>query len=130
MSNTKQVEIVRQVFNKEDFNNTVGTKFTQLINVEDPVFFDINLATQEDFWILYTKFFSLIPKYSDPDSSTPNTSTSHQYLVETSGAFIGFDPNRDEINLLLQEIAELREENLNVRQEIVEVIANLANNNI
>ena len=130
MSNIKQVEIVRQVFNKEDFNNTVDTKFTQLINVEDPVFFDINLATQEDFWILYTKYFSSIPKYSSPDSSTPNSTTSHQYLVETSGAFIGFDPNRDEINLLLQEIAELREENLNVRQEIVEVIANFANNNI
>ena len=128
MSNIKQVTIQKQVFDREAFNNTVGTEFTQLINPPDPNFFDVSLATIEDFWILYAKYFYEIPKYSDPSSSTPNLNTSHQYLVQTSGDFIGFDPNREEIDALLQEIADLREENLEVRQEIVEVIANFTNN--
>ena len=106
MDNSKQVQIVRQVFDREAFNNTIGTEFTQLLKPIDPSFFDINLATEEDFWILYNKFFYEIPKYSDPDSSSPSMQTSHQYL--------------------LKEIADLRAENLEVRQEMVEVINNFA----
>tara|TARA_R110000744_G_scaffold287132_1_gene398369 strand:+ start:1162 stop:1551 length:390 start_codon:yes stop_codon:yes gene_type:complete len=128
MNNLKQVSISRQVFDRESFNNTVGTEFTQLANVLDPSFYDVNLATIEDFWILYNKYFYEIPKFSNPDSSNPNIATSHQYLVETSGEFIGFDPNRAEIDSLLQEIADLRAENLEVRQEIVQVIADFASN--
>ena len=124
MDNSKQVQIVRQVFDREAFNETVSTEFTQLISPLDPSFFDINLATQEDFWILYNKYFYEIPKYSNPDSSSPSMQTSHQYLVETSGEFIDYDPNREEIEALLQEIADLRAENLEVRQEMVEVINN------
>jgi|TARA_R110000744_G_scaffold1457_3_gene5119 hypothetical protein len=128
MSNVKQVNIIRQVFDREAFNNTVPTEFTQLVNTPDPSFFDINLATQEDFWILYNKFFYAIPKFTSESSSNPNLENSHQYLAETSGGFIGLDPNRDEINALLEEIADLRTENLEVRQEIVEIIANFNDN--
>tara|TARA_B110000285_G_C14713719_1_gene418974 strand:- start:50 stop:445 length:396 start_codon:yes stop_codon:yes gene_type:complete len=128
MSNVKQVNIVRQVFDREAFNNTVSTEFTQLVDTPDPSFFNVNLATQEDFWILYNKFFYAIPKYSSESGSNPNLENSHQYLAETSGEFIGLDPNREEINALLQEISDLRTENLEVRQEIVEVIANFNDN--
>ena len=73
MNNLKQVSISRQVFDRESFNNTVGTEFTQLANVLDPSFYDVNLATIEDFWILYNKYFYEIPKFSNPDSSDPNS---------------------------------------------------------
>lgn len=110
----QNVDIKRKVFNKGEFNETVDTEFTQLVSEPDPSFFDINLATQSDFWILYDKFFYLIPKEGEINS--------HLYLVETSGEYINYRQNQEEIDALLEEIAELREENLEVRQQIASVI--------
>ena len=106
----QNVDIKRKVFNKGEFNETVDTEFTQLVSEPDPSFFDINLATQSDFWILYDKFFYLIPKEGEINS--------HLYLVETSGEYIDYRQNQEEIDALLAEIAELREENLEVRKQI------------
>lgn len=110
----QNVDIKRKVFNKGEFNETVDTEFTQLVSEPDPSFFDINLATQSDFWILYDKFFYLIPKEGEINS--------HLYLVETSGEYIDYRQNQEEIDALLAEIAELREENLEVRKQIASVI--------
>ena len=110
----QNVDIKRKVFNKGEFNETVDTEFTQLVSEPDPSFFDINLATQSDFWILYDKFFYLIPKEGEINS--------HLYLVETSGEYIDYRQNQEEIDALLDEIAELREENLEVRKQIASVI--------
>jgi len=114
MNNIQKVQISRQVFDKNKFNETIDTTFSQLVPTVDPSFFDINLATIGDFFTLYNKFFYLIPKEGDVNS--------HLYLVETSGAYINYTPNEEEIQALLEEIAELRIENLEVRQEIADVI--------
>ena len=50
-------QLKRQVFNKKEFNNTIDNKFTQLISQPDPSFYDINLASIDDFFSLYDKFF-------------------------------------------------------------------------
>lgn len=118
---SKNVNLKRTVFDKAKFNETVDTNFTQLQSELDPQFFDLSLATQEDFWNLYEKFFYEIPKLGDINS--------HEYLVKTSGEYIDYQPQKEEIEALLEEIAELRTENLEVRQEIAEVIANFNDNN-
>ena len=120
-NNNQNVQRVRQVFDKAKFKETVGTQFTQLVSPPDPQFFDTNLATIEDFFILYDKFFFEIPKEGDVNS--------HLYLVETSGEYINYQPNQEEIQALLEEIAELRTENLEVRQEIAQVIQDFTNQN-
>ncbi len=120
MTQKKNIKLEKQVFDKNAFNNTVDTDFTQLVSTEDPNFFDVNLATQEDFWILYTKFFLEIPKLGEINS--------HEYLAKTSGEYINFAPQQEEIEALLAEIAELRTENLEVRQEIAQVIQDFADN--
>tara|TARA_Y100000385_G_scaffold111271_1_gene115502 strand:- start:278 stop:826 length:549 start_codon:yes stop_codon:yes gene_type:complete len=98
----------RQVFDKDKFNETVDTNFTQLLTTPDPVFFDLDLATLKDFWLLYDKFFYDIPKLGDLES--------HEFLAKTSGEYAGADLIAAEIQALLDEIAELREENLELRQ--------------
>ncbi|MAR20611.1 MAG: hypothetical protein CMD25_00905 [Flavobacteriales bacterium] len=118
---SKNVNLKRTVFDKAKFNETVDTNFTQLQSELDPQFFDLSLATIEDFWSLYEKFFYEIPKEGDINS--------HEYLVKTSGEYIDYQPQREEIEALLEEIAELREENLEVRQEIADVVANFNENN-
>ena len=54
---SKQVKIQKTVFNKAAFNETVNTEFTQLVTTPDPSFFDINLATQNDFGFYMKSFF-------------------------------------------------------------------------
>ena len=118
---SKNVNLQRTVFDKAKFNETVNTDFTQLQSELDPQFFDLSLATIEDFWSLYEKFFYEIPKEGDINS--------HEYLVKTSGEYIDYQPQREEIEALLEEIVELRTENLEVRQEIADVIANFNESN-
>jgi hypothetical protein len=111
----KQAKLNRQVFDKSEFNDTFSTEFTQLVSTPDPSFFDVDLATQEDFFILYEKFFYEIPKEGDINS--------HTYLIQTSGEYVNFIPQQEEITALLQEISELRRENLELRQEFASSIS-------
>ena len=55
----REITFNRQVFNKSKFNDTVDTEFTQLIQTPDETFFDVNLATVEDF-LPYTEIYFLI----------------------------------------------------------------------
>ena len=114
MSTERQSILNRQVFDKNAFKDTINTEFTQLVNSQDPQFFSLDLATIGDFWQLYEKFFYEIPKLGDVNS--------HLYLVETSGAYIDFNPRQAEIDALLQEIADLRNENLELRQEFADAL--------
>jgi len=105
--------LTKEVFDKDSFNNTLDITFTQLglENQLDPNFFDVNLATQEDFWTLYEKFFYDIPKKGDVNS--------HEYLAKTSGEYANFEFIQEQIQALLDEIAEIREENVELRIENV-----------
>ena len=108
----------RQEFDKDKFNETVDTEFSQLITKPDPSFFDLNLATLKDFWLLYDKFFYDIPKLGNIES--------HEYLAKTSGEYANVDNISSEVQVLLDEIASLREENLELRQnEALNVTKNL-----
>jgi hypothetical protein len=104
------VDISKQVFSKDEFYNTVDTNFTQLVPQVPNVIFDVNLATLEDFFILYEKFFFEIPKEGNINS--------HRFLIQESGDYVGFDTNNEEIQALLEEINSLREENLSLIQDI------------
>ena len=104
-----KITLKAQRFNKKLFNETVNTEFTQLNNVIDPSFFDRDLATIDDFWYLYDKFFFIIPKLGLVES--------HEYLAKSSGEYAGYNQISQEIQALLDEIASLREENLQLIQE-------------
>ena len=108
------VNLNRQVFDKTKFNETVDTSFTQLVTQPDPTFFDLNLATVEDFFTLYEKFFFQIPKEGEVNS--------HTYLIKESSDYVGFQVNSEDIQALLDEIAQLRQENLLIRQEQIDIV--------
>jgi hypothetical protein len=108
------VNLNRQVFDKKKFDETVDTSFTQLVTQPDPTFFDLNLATVEDFFTLYEKFFFQIPKEGEINS--------HTYLIKESSDYVGFQANSEDIQALLDEIAQLRQENLLIRQEQIDIV--------
>ena len=100
----KKITLKAQRFDRDKFNETIDTSFSQLVNTPNPSFFDINLAELPDFWYLYEKFFYIIPKLGVTES--------HQYLAKTSAEYADFSTISDEIQALLDELAELRAENL------------------
>ena len=105
----KKITLKAQRFDKNKFNETVDTKFSQLVNVPNPSFFDRDLAVLDDFWYLYDKFFYIIPKLGEIES--------HEYLAKTSSEYADFATINTEIQALLDEIAELRKENLELIQD-------------
>ena len=102
----KKITFRKNVFNKEAFEETVDTNFTQLKSTPNPNFFDINMATMGDFFALYEKFFYQIPKLGETDS--------HEYLGKTSLEYAESTYVNEQIQELLDEIAALREENLRI----------------
>ncbi len=100
----KKITLKAQRFDRDKFNETIDTSFSQLIDTPNPSFFDRDLANLDDFWYLYEKFFYIIPKLGEIES--------HQYLAKTSAEYADFATISDEIQALLDEIDELRAENL------------------
>ena len=108
------------VFDKQAFNETIDTEFSELgnTNTPDPSFFDVDLATQQDFFTLYDKFFFDIPKEGDTNS--------HSYLVQTSGDYINFERDQAAFKELLDEIADLRGENVKLKTDKITLEVELA----
>lgn len=113
--NSERIVLSRDVFNRAAFNNTVDTNFSQLDQeAPDLSFFEPNLATVEDFFNIYENLFFQIPKYGENNS--------HQYLVVESTAYTGFIENQEQIDALLEEITDLREENLQLQLDIGQLL--------
>mgnify|MGYP003641610195 FL=1 len=115
LTDSTSVTLIRQAFDKEAFNQTVDTSFTQLgVTEADLSFFDPNLATVGDFFTIYNNIFFLIPK------TGPN---SHTTLTDESSEYTNYLPNQAEIQALLDEITELREQNLQLIVDMGNVFA-------
>ena len=109
----KKIDIQKNVFDKTQFNETVDSTFSQLVTTPDPSFYDINLATLGDFWLLYDKFFFQIPKFREIES--------HEYLGKTSLEYAESEIINQQIQDLLDEIAALREENLRIMNDALNI---------
>ena len=95
----ENVDLNKEVFNKRDYEKTINTSFTQLgvKTVQEQI--DEQPSVQE-FFNLYNDLFYQINEVG--------ATNSHEYLVKTSGDYIGFDENNEIINALQREIANLR----------------------
>ena len=102
-----EIQIQKTVFGKVDFSKVVDTSFktfTQPIPEEDP-------DTPDELFRLYDKLY-----YSIDIEESEN---SHRYLVNKSSELLNFDAVTENIQPLLDEIAQLREENLALNQQIL-----------
>jgi hypothetical protein len=105
----KQVDIRKTVYNKEQFTKIVDNTFNtykQPIPEQDP-------DTIQELFRLYDKLYFEI----DLEGQTQ----SHRYLVNRSLELINFEANTEEIQPLLDEIAQLREQLLIANQQIIDL---------
>ena len=112
MSQTRNVDLRKEVFNKPQYKQVIDTSFSQLgvtsvsASAEDQI-------SVEEFFGYYNSIFYDIPPTGDTNS--------HEFLVKSSGEYINFDQIAEEILALQQEIAGLREELLAEQIKVVEL---------
>ena len=104
------VNINKQVFDKIAFENTVNTSFTELTSSVS-ITPTQSLPSVQEFFEYYNDLFYTIPKFGSADS--------HEYLVLTSQQYIGSTSTDQEvIDALIAEVTELRQENLDLQQQV------------
>ena len=103
------VEIKRTVYGSAEFGKVVDTTFktfTQPTTAEDT-------DTPEELFRLYDKLYYVIDVEGETDS--------HEYLVKRSSELISFDNTTEEIQPLLDEISQLRQQNLSLNQQLLDL---------
>ena len=107
------IQLQKTVFGKVDFSKIVDNTFktfTQPVPEEDP-------DTPEELFRLYDKLYYSIDLEGETDS--------HQYLAEKSSQLLNFNATTEDIQPLLDEIAQLREDNLALNQQIITLETNI-----
>lgn len=104
-----QIRIQKTQFDKKDFDKVIDRTF-KTFGQPEPV---EEQVTVEEFFIFYEELFNEIP--------INGATNSHEYLVKTSGGLIDFDKDTEDIQPLLDEIAQLRQQLLEANQEIIEL---------
>jgi hypothetical protein len=107
----QQINIEKQVFDKDQFGRVIDTRFSQLLNqqqTEENLVFSI-----EDFFELYESLFYQIPKEGDNES--------HRYILEKTAEYLGVIVSQDDIQALLDEITNLRQQVLDLQTTLSDI---------
>ena len=95
-----QINIEKQVFDKNIFGKVVNTQFSQLINQQKVDI--VSPTTVDEFFILYDELFYQIPKEGDVSS--------HRYILQKEAEYLGVIIDQSDIQSLLDEITSLRQQ--------------------
>tara|TARA_B100000900_G_scaffold411255_1_gene430583 strand:- start:9531 stop:9998 length:468 start_codon:yes stop_codon:yes gene_type:complete len=112
MSQTRNVDLQKETFNKAQYEQVIDTTFSQL-GVPSISASAENQISIEEFFGYYNELFYDIPPTGE--------SNSHEFLVKSSGEYINFDQIAEEIIALQNEITGLREELLAEQIKVVEL---------
>ena len=105
------ISLTNTLYNKNQYQKVIDTSFTQLVNVSSSLSVSLPVISVDQFFQYYQDLFYIIPELGDINS--------HQYLVITSGAYIGSTALTDDtIQALIEEVTQLRQENLDLQQQI------------
>lgn len=109
----EQLKLTKQVYDKNQYKKVIDTSFTQLIQPLSETT-GSSLPTVNQFFDYYNQLFFDIPKFGETNS--------HEYLIRTSQEYIGDSlVVSDEVQALIQEITQLRQENLELQQQILDI---------
>jgi len=115
----QKLDLNRKVYEKRKYQNTIDTSFSELTPPPPPV---EDTFTVEEFFDLYTSLFYDIPAEGEINS--------HQFLIQRSSEYIGFtQETSDEIQVLLDEITNLRQNLLATEQQVIQLQLSQSLNN-
>ena len=105
MTQEQKIDLKKDIFNKDQYLRVIDTDFNELgvTTIQE----DLEEQTSiEDFFNLYNELFYDIPPTGE--------SNSHEFIVQQSGNYINFEDNLEEIEVLRNEITQLRRELLSL----------------
>jgi hypothetical protein len=108
------VTLQKQVYDRNQYKQVIDTSFTQLVQ---PTTQDTSsaLPSVNQFFDYYNQLFFDIPKFGEVNS--------HEYLIKTSTEYIGASSEiSNELQALIDEVTELRQENLDLQQQLLSSI--------
>lgn len=106
------ITLTNTVYNKNQYQKVIDTSFTQLIQPQVTASVAAPTISVAEFFQNYQQIFFQIPKLGEINS--------HEYLVKTSQEYIGSSSvNDDTIQALIDEITQLRQENLTLQQQLI-----------
>ena len=111
-----EVKIQKKVYDPKTFNKVIDRKFKTFAQPPDQAL----EPTIDDFFNLYEQLFYEIPIEGDVGS--------HRFLVEKSSEIVNFEKDTADIQPLLDEITILREQNLQLNQQLLDERINAAEN--
>ena len=115
----QQVNLIKQVFEKRQYDRTINTAFTQLVSPVTEATGSA-LPTVDQFFDFYNQLFFDIPKFGELNS--------HEYLIKTSQEYIGATTViTDELQALIDEVTELRQANLDLNQQVLSLQSSVSN---
>jgi len=106
-----KINLTKQEFNKNQYTQVINTEFTEL-GVTSSIEQTQSISVGE-FFNNYQEIFFQIPKFGEFNS--------HEYLVKTSGEYIEFTTSDENIEPLIQEITQLRQQNLDLNQQLIDL---------
>ena len=115
----QQVNLTKQVFEKRQYDRTINTSFTQLVSPVTEATGSA-LPTVDQFFDFYNQLFFDIPKFGELNS--------HEDLIKTSQEYIGATAVvTDELQALIDEVTELRQANLELNQQVLNLQSSVSN---
>ena len=97
------------IYDKSQYQKVIDTSFTQL--VQPQVTSSVPQVSVQQFFQYYQELFYQIPKLGNTNS--------HTYLIKTSGEYVGDTQTDDTLQALIEEITQLRQENLTLQQQLI-----------
>lgn len=107
--------LVNTVFAKNQYNTVIDTTFTELIQPQSQDPTQPATITVAEFFDYYDSLFFEIPKFGETNS--------HEYLIKTSSEYVQAEFTDSTIQALLDEITQLRDENIQLTQQLAETQA-------
>jgi hypothetical protein len=111
---SENVNIPVRTYDKSELSKVVNTQFTEFtseIPAEDAQQQAQQPVSIPEFFANYSTLFYDIPKFGETNS--------HEYLVKTSSDYISGERINEELLALQNEITQLRQENLELQQYIL-----------
>lgn len=106
------LNLTNTAYSKNQYERVIDTSFTQLVQPQVTASVVAPTISVAEFFQNYQQIFFQIPKLGEANS--------HEYLIKTSQEYIGSSGvNDDTIQALINEITQLRQENLDLQQQII-----------
>lgn len=104
----ESVAIHKKVFKKDDIDTVIDTEFKTFTKTVE-----IDTDTVQELFRLYNKLYYTIPIEGENES--------HQYLLQKSSELTTLEKSIEDIQPLLDEVAQLRGQLLSANQQIFEL---------